>query len=76
MTRLARRIALGLVGAGWGPPAEGAWPLRLERVAPLDSRRRLYVVRCGGRRLLLLVGGPTDVALGWLPDDPIGAPPP
>jgi flagellar protein FliO/FliZ len=34
----------------------------LERV-PIDSRRRLTLVRCRGREVLLLTGGPRDVAV-------------
>jgi flagellar protein FliO/FliZ len=31
----------------------------------LDPRRRLHLVRCGNRRVLLLTGGPQDVVVGW-----------
>jgi flagellar protein FliO/FliZ len=66
---LTRRAALlmpslrlpGLPGA-----ADRAGPLRLEQTIPLDARRRLLLVRCGGRRVLLLTGGPQDVVVGWL----------
>ena len=33
----------------------------------LDRTRSLRIVRCDGRELLLLVGGGSDVLLGWLP---------
>lgn len=46
------------------PPRGG--DLALEQVLAIDARRRLVLVRCGSRRLLLLTGGPQDVALGWL----------
>jgi flagellar protein FliO/FliZ len=45
--------------------------LRLDAVLPLDNRRRLHLVSCGGRQLLLLTGGATDVSVGWL--EPVGA---
>jgi flagellar protein FliO/FliZ len=37
-------------------------------VLALDSGRRLHLVRCEGRDVLLLTGGPQDVVVGWLPD--------
>ena len=33
----------------------------------LDPRRRLLLVQCDGRSVLLLTG-PTDHVVGWLPD--------
>ena len=33
----------------------------------LDSRRRLHLVACDGRQVLLLTGGAQDVVVGWLP---------
>jgi hypothetical protein len=30
---------------------------------PLDARRRLLLVHCDGRELLLLVGGPQDLVV-------------
>lgn len=33
----------------------------------LDARRRVVVVRCDDREVLVLTGGPADVVLGWLP---------
>ncbi len=35
--------------------------------AAIDPRRRLVLARCDGREVLLLVGGPTDTVVGWLP---------
>jgi flagellar biogenesis protein FliO len=32
----------------------------------LDQRRRLYLVSCEQRRVLLLVGGAQDLVIGWL----------
>lgn len=46
-------------------PAAGR-RLKAEEVLPLDSRRRLVIVRCDGREALLLIGGPQDVVVGWL----------
>jgi flagellar protein FliO/FliZ len=33
----------------------------------LDQRRRLHLVTCDGRQVLLLTGGAQDVVVGWLP---------
>lgn len=35
---------------------------------PLDQRRRLHLIRCDGRHVLLLTGGGSDVVVGWLED--------
>ncbi|GAA0605811.1 hypothetical protein GCM10009416_49010 [Craurococcus roseus] len=43
--------------------------LSVHEVLPLDPKRRLVLVRCDGRDLLLLTGGAGDVPLGWLPAD-------
>lgn len=42
--------------------------LRLDGVLALDGRRRLHLVSCDGRRLVLLTGGDSDVVVGWLPE--------
>ena len=41
--------------------------LRLQDSLVLDPRRRLLLVQCDGRSVLLLTG-PTDSVVGWLPD--------
>ncbi len=33
----------------------------------LDRARRLQLISCDGRELLLLTGGSTDVVVGWIP---------
>ena len=48
--------------------ATGRKELMVQEVLALDSRRRLSLVRCGGRRVLLLTGGTQDVVVGWMPD--------
>ena len=45
----------------------GSGPLALEASFALDPRRRLHLLRCGDRQVLLLTGGPQDLLLGWLP---------
>ncbi len=63
----ARRLVLllppRLLPPGLAAPRDAV--LALEQVLALDARRRLVLVRCGGRRLLLLIGGTQDVVLGW-----------
>lgn len=62
---LAQRLARW---RGLGRPAQGG-ALRVDTALALDARRRLVVVACEGRRVLLLVGGPADVVVGWLPPE-------
>jgi len=40
----------------------------IEAVA-LDPRRRLQLVRCDNRLVILLTGGAQDLVVGWLPDE-------
>lgn len=61
---LAARLARG---AGLAPRA-GEGRLRVEETLALDARRRLVLVRCDGRGLLLLTDGAQDQVVGWLPE--------
>ena len=54
-------------------PGQGGRIETVQAVA-LDSRRRLHLIRCDGRHLLVLTGGSTDLLLGWL--EPATAPEP
>lgn len=40
--------------------------LVVQDVLHLDQRRRLYLISCERRRVLLLTGGPQDRVIGWL----------
>ena len=53
MLRLARPVA--------------ARRLKLLEALPLDRTRRLHLVACDGRELLLMIGGGTDQVVAWLP---------
>jgi len=58
---------------GWirlplAPPGGG--PLSLVQTLAIDSRRRLHLVRCDGRDVLVLTGGPRDAVLNWRADKP------
>jgi flagellar protein FliO/FliZ len=44
--------------------------LRLIEALAIDPRRRVLLLRCDGRDLLLLTGGAEDRLLGWLPTQP------
>jgi len=60
--------ALRVVSLGGTKPGGGARRrLAVQEVLPLDPKRRLVLVRCDGRDLLLLTGGAAEVSLGWLP---------
>jgi flagellar protein FliO/FliZ len=54
--------------AGFAPrqPAVGR-RLAVQEAIALDPRRRLHLIRCDERQVLVLTGGPQDVVLGWLP---------
>lgn len=45
----------------------GGESLQVEEMLALDGRRRLYLVRCIDRRLILLTGGEHDQVVGWMP---------
>jgi len=70
---ISRRVLLMLparFGAG-GMMARGGM-LAVEQTIALDARRRVVLLRCGERRIILLTGGAQDVVVGWLPDQPGG----
>jgi flagellar protein FliO/FliZ len=46
-------------------PANGSL-LIVQDVIALDTRRRLHLVKCEDRRVLLLTGGTQDIVVGWL----------
>jgi flagellar protein FliO/FliZ len=55
---------------GWGRMPDGGRILAVEEALPLGGRQKLLLVRCGGRRAVLLTGGATDLMLGWLEETP------
>lgn len=42
--------------------------LVLQDSLALDRTRRLHVIRCDGRELVLLTGGTADLVVRWLPE--------
>jgi flagellar protein FliO/FliZ len=66
-------LAGRLARAGGLAPRRGTNPrLAVQEAIALDSRRRLHLVRCGEREVLLLTGGGQDLVVGWLPRTPDG----
>jgi flagellar protein FliO/FliZ len=56
--------------SGLAPRRSGARMLAVRDAIALDGRRRLLVVRCGARDVVLLTGGGQDVVVGWMPQQP------
>jgi flagellar protein FliO/FliZ len=48
-------------------PREGRTLVIRESIA-LDPRRRLHLVQCGKRQVVLLTGGGQDLVVGWMQD--------
>jgi flagellar protein FliO/FliZ len=69
-------LVLGLVlmaqrAARWGGLVpRGGGRLALVEAVALDPRRRLSLVRCDGRHVLVLTGGAQDVVVGWVEPPP------
>jgi flagellar protein FliO/FliZ len=59
--------ALRAVTIGGTKPGGARRRLAVQEVQALDPKRRLVLVRCDGRDLLLVTGGAAEVSLGWLP---------
>src|SRR5271166_5009541 len=57
-----RLFQLGLWRAG---PRPGRKLVLCESIA-LDPRRRIHLVQCGQRQVVLLTGGGQDLVIGWL----------
>lgn len=55
-----------LRGRGLSPPHRAT--LILQETIALDPRRRVHIVVCAGKRVILLTGGPQDLVVGWLPE--------
>ncbi len=48
-------------------PRPGRTLILRESIA-LDPRRRIHLVQCGERQVILLTGGGQDVVIGWMQD--------
>lgn len=58
-------LVLVLRGVRAAGLARGNRRLSVEEAVALDARRRVVLLRCDGRNLLLLTGGAQDIVLGW-----------
>ena len=65
--RLARAGGLSTRAAG------SAGRLRLVQTLALDPKRRLLLVRCDHREVLLVTGGGQDLFIGWIDGSTAGA---
>ena len=46
--------------------AVGGGRMGIVQILALDPRRRLHLIRCDDRHLLILTGGTSDQVVGWL----------
>lgn len=64
-------VLLAQRAARWGGLApRGTGRLAIVEAVAIDPRRRLCLVRCDQRHLLLVTGGAQDVVVGWIEDPP------
>lgn len=47
-------------------PTTATTRLEIAQTLTLDPRRKLLLVRCDNRHVLILTGGSQDISLGWL----------
>lgn len=55
---------------GWVGSAQPGSALAVRESLALDAKRRLHLVQCGERRVVLLTGGTQDIVVGWIEDQP------
>ena len=53
---------------GWRAQPRAGRTLVLRESIALDPRRRVHIVQCGQRQVVLLTGGGQDVVIGWMQD--------
>ena len=53
-----------------GLAGPGAQRLRLQETLALDRTRRLYLIACDGREMLVLAGPAGDAPIEWIPAPP------
>jgi flagellar protein FliO/FliZ len=54
--------------SGWKTLPHANRTLILRESIALDPRRRLHLVQCGQRQVVLLTGGTQDLVIGWMQD--------
>jgi flagellar protein FliO/FliZ len=52
----------------WRPKPPPGRTLILRETISLDPRRRLHLVQCGQRQVVLLTGAGQDIVVGWMQD--------
>ncbi len=72
---LAMLLLLARGARAVGVGARPGRRLAVEEAVALDTRRRLLLVRCDGRHLLLVSGGGETSVVGWVPEPREGAAP-
>jgi flagellar protein FliO/FliZ len=53
---------------GWQRQPRAGRTLILRESIALDPRRRIHLVQCGQRQVVLLTGGGQDLVIGWVQD--------
>ncbi|MDB5404820.1 MAG: hypothetical protein QOD93_252 [Acetobacteraceae bacterium] len=53
---------------GWRAQSYSGRTLILQESIALDQRRRVHLVQCGQRQVVLLTGGGQDLVVGWMQD--------
>lgn len=51
---------------GWRAQPRSGRTLILRESIALDPRRRIHLVQCGQRQVVLLTGGGQDLVIGWM----------
>jgi flagellar protein FliO/FliZ len=54
--------------SGWRPQPHTGRTLILRESIALDPRRRIHIVQCGQKQVVLLTGGGQDLVVGWVQD--------
>jgi flagellar protein FliO/FliZ len=55
-----------LSARGWSGRPRSGTRLALQESLAIDPKRRLHLVQCGNRQVVLLTGGAQDVVVGWI----------
>jgi flagellar biogenesis protein FliO len=50
----------------WRPQPRAGRTLILRESIALDPRRRVHLVQCGQRQVVLMTGGGQDLVIGWM----------
>jgi flagellar protein FliO/FliZ len=67
LTLIGLAARLFQMGVWQSRPVMGRTLILRESVA-LDPRRRVHVLQCGERQVVLLTGGGQDLVVGWIPE--------